>query len=178
MKSCPSCQQVYTDEGPDFCLNDGTPLVRTSSAYNPGASYSSQWQQPTQGWQPQPLPQGWGQPPAQYPPYGYVPTPGGGSGNGISKAALFVGISSAVSLLIIFLIVASRPSRDARIFVGLLAILSLISGVTAIILGIVSLSMASRNPAIGKARGIIGLCLGAIPVILMLIGFIAASSRL
>jgi hypothetical protein len=178
MKSCPSCQQVYTDEGPEFCLNDGTPLVRTFSEYNPGASYASQWQQPTQGWQPQPP--GAGHPPApQYPPYGYGPAPSGGrGGEGVSKAALFVGLGSAVNLLLVFLIVAtSHPSRDARMFVGLLAILSLISGLAAIILGIVSLSMASRNPANGKAKGIVGLCLGAIPVLLMLIGIIAASRR-
>ena len=170
MKSCPSCQQVYTDSGPEYCLNDGTPLVRTASEYNPGASYGNQWQQtpPTQGWG--------GYPPSQYPPYGYGTAPGGGSG--VAKAALFTGIGSAASLAIVFLIVATnRPTSDLRVFVGLLAILSLIAGLAAIILGIVSLSMASRNPAIGKAKGVVGLCLGVIPILLMIIGLIAASSR-
>ena len=169
MKSCPTCQQVYTDEGPEYCLNDGTVLVVTPSQYNPGAAYSNQWQ-------PQ-APPGWGNPPTQYPPYGYVPASSNG-GSGVSKAALFTGIGSAMSLLIVFLIMATnRPSSDLRAVVGLIAILSLIAGLAAIILGIVSLSMASRNPAIGKAKGIVGLCLGAIPVILMFIGIIAASSR-
>jgi uncharacterized membrane protein len=176
MKSCPSCQQVYTDEGPDFCLNDGALLTRTASQYNPGAAYVNQWQQSARGWQPPP--QGLGHPPTQYPPYGYgQPVPSGG-GVGVSKAALFTGISSAVTLGIVFLVVATnRPNPDARVFVGLLAILSLIAGLAAIILGIVSLSMASRNPAIGKAKGVVGLCLGLIPVLLLLIGIIAASRR-
>jgi hypothetical protein len=169
MKSCPTCQQVYTDEGPEYCLNDGTPLVKKPSEYNPGAAYSNQWQ-------PQ-APQGWGgYPPTQYPPYGYAPAPSGGSG--VAKAALITGIASVASLATVFLIVATnRPTSDLKVFVGLLGILSLISGLAAVILGIVSLSMASRNPAIGKAKGVVGLCLGAIPLILMFIGLISASGR-
>jgi hypothetical protein len=170
MKSCPSCQQVYTDDGPDYCLNDGTPLVKTVSQYNPGAAYSNQWQ-------PQ-APPGWGNQPSQYPPYGYGATPPVSGGGGIAKAALFTGIGSAAALAIIILIMAtSHASYELRAFVGILGILSLIAGLVAIILGIVSLSMASKNPAISKAKGVIGLCLGAIPLILMLIGIIAASSR-
>src|SRR4051812_45954771 len=107
MKNCPSCQQVYTDEGPDYCLNDGTPLVRTPSQYNPGASSGYQWQQPAPGWPPPP--QGLGYPPAQYPPYGYGPAPSGGGG--VSKAALITGIASAAALATLFLIMTtSHPT--------------------------------------------------------------------
>lgn len=170
MKNCPSCQQVYTDDGPDYCLNDGTPLLRATAQYNPGAAYSNQWQ-------PQ-APPGWGNQPSQYPPYGYGPAaPGSSGGGGIAKAALITGIGSVGSLAIVFLIAVSRPSSDIRAFIGILAILSLIAGLTAVILGIVSLSMASRNPAISKAKGVVGLCLGALPLILMLIGIIGATSR-
>src|ERR1043165_4477216 len=128
MKSCSSCQQVYTDDGPEYCLNDGTPLVRTTSQYNPGAAYSNQWQ-------PQ-APPGWGNQPAQYQPYGYGPTPPVSSGGGgIAKAALITGIGSASALSIIFVIMAtSRASYELRVVVGLLAILSLIAGLVAIIL--------------------------------------------
>jgi hypothetical protein len=48
----------------------------------------------------------------------------------------------------------------------------LISGLTALILGIVAISMANRNPSVSKAKGIVGLCLGAIPLLLMLIGLL------
>src|ERR1041384_3790688 len=99
MKSCPSCQQVYTDSGPDYCLNDGALLVRTPSEYNPGAAYSNQWQ-------PQ-APPGWGgYPQAPYPPQGYgPPVPSGGGG--VAKAALITGIGSTACLAIVFLIVAT-----------------------------------------------------------------------
>lgn len=176
MKNCPSCQQVYTDDGPEYCLNDGTPLVRSPSAYNPGAAYGSQWQQPTQGWQPPPQGRGY-QPPAPYPPYSYPPAPSGGGG-GVATASLITGIGSIMTMGIVFLIVATnRPTREAQAFVGLIGILSILTGLAAIILGIVALSMSSRNPAISKAKGIIGLCLGALPVVIIIIGIIAAVSR-
>ena len=173
MKSCPSCQQVYTDEGPDYCLNDGTLLVKSASAYNPGAAYAGQWQQPAQGWQPPP--QGFGYPPpAQYPPYGQS----GAGGAGLSKAALFTGLGSFATLLIVFLIGATASrTRDTAAFAGIIFLLSLIAGLTAIVLGIVSLSMAGRNPAVGKARGVIGLVLGVIPIILLLLSLMFAGRR-
>jgi hypothetical protein len=175
MKSCPQCQQVYTDEGPEFCLNDGTPLVRTPSEYNPGAAYGSGWQQPTQAWQPPPQP--WGYQPPQYPPFGSGPGVARG-GEGLSRAALITGLGSIATFLMVFLIVGtSGASRDAKAFAGIIFILSIIAGLTAIILGIVSISMANRNPAAGKAKGIIGICLGALPLIFLFIALIAAGRR-
>jgi len=175
MKSCPTCQQVYTDEGPDYCLNDGTPLAKTASGYNPGAAYAGQWQQPSPGWQPPP--QGLGYPPpSPYPPQAYGQAGGGGAG--LSKAALFTGLGSFATLLIVFLIAATGSrTRDTAAFAGIIFLLSLIAGLTAIVLGIVSLSMAGRNPAVGKAKGVIGLCLGVIPLLFLLFSLVAAGRR-
>lgn len=170
MKNCPSCQQVYPDDGPDFCTSDGTPLLRSAAPYNPGPPGGSQWQQPPPtGWQ-QP-PAGYGYPPAgQYPPYGYAPSSVGGEG--ISKAALFTGIGATATFLLAILvavIAVSNRSRDMLAVVGIFGLLALLAGVTAVILGIIALSMASKNPGASKAKGTIGLCLGALPILLFIV---------
>ena len=172
MKSCPSCQQVYPDDGPDFCMNDGTPLVRSPYEYNPGPSPGSQWQQPSTGWQPPPPP-GYGYPPpgGQYPPYGYAPT--SGAGNGLSKAALITGIgATAIFGLAVIVAMGGSRTRDTLVIVGLIGLVSLLAGLTAVILGIVAISMAGKNPGTSKVKGIIGLCLGALPIVLWLIGLV------
>ena len=177
MKSCPSCHQVYPDNGPDYCTNDGTPLVTSTSEYNPGSAYNPGAGQQGGQWQ-APPPPGYGYPPAGggYPPYGYAPASGGGGG--ISKAALFTGIASAVMLFLVFIIAASGArSRDARAMVGIIAILMLLAALVAVILGIVALSMASKNPGVSKAGAIVGICLGALPLLLFFIGLAAGAGR-
>jgi hypothetical protein len=185
MKSCPSCRQVYPNDGPDFCTNDGTPLVSSSSEYGSGStgygwqSGGGQYPPPPAGWQPPP--QNWGQPPpGQYAPYGYqMPyPPSQGGGGGLATAALFTGIGTIAALLLGFaLILSTARSYNYNLgllqFGGILILLSLISGLTALILGIVAVSMSNRNPAISKAKGIVGLCLGAIPLLLMIVGLVA-----
>jgi hypothetical protein len=188
MKSCPSCQQVYPDDGPEFCTNDGTPLVSSfGQAYAQGATPGGQWQppgsqappsdwqqqQPPPGWQ-QPPP-GWGYPPpGQYPPYGYGPPPAGSTG--LSKAAMFTGIGSlgtfilAVILAVIGMNSGRSTMQDMLPVIGILGLLALLAGLTAIVLGIVTLSMANRNPAMNKVHGILAICFGAIPIILWFLG--------
>lgn len=196
MKSCPSCHQTYPDNAPDFCTNDGTPLVSSDPSYTPGAQWQAQGGQtpPPPGWQ-QP-PQGWGYPPpgqypppagqyppppqGQYPPYGYAPQQG--TNTGLSKAALFTGIGALGSFLIAIVLAMIGASsgystlRDMVPFIGVLALLALLAGLTAVILGIIVLSMANRNPAISKVHGILGICFGAIPIILWIFG-LARGSR-
>ena len=179
MKSCPSCHQSYPDDGPEYCTNDGTPLTGAGPSYSPGAPWQASagqeplpgWQQPPPGWQ-QPPP-GWGYPPpGQYPPYGYPPT----GGAGLSKAALLTGVGALGSfILAIVLVVIGANSgvstlRDMLPIVVILVLLAMLAGLTAVILGIVTLSMSSRNPAINKVHGILGICFGAVPLILWLFG--------
>lgn len=171
MKSCPSCHQVYPDDGPDYCTNDGSPLARSDSQYNPAPTQGGQWQPPP--------PQGYGYPPAggYAPPYGY-PQRSRGAGRGVSKAALFTGIGSGVMLLLAIIVIASsRPSRDALAIVGILGLLMLLSSIAAIVLGIIALSMASRDSGVSKASAIVGLCLGVLPLLLWLVGIASAGRR-
>lgn len=190
MKNCPSCHQTYPDNAPDFCTNDGTPLVSSDpSSYTPGAQWQaaggqtppSGWQQPPQGWgypPPGQYPPSPGQypppPPGQYPPYGYAPPQG--ASKGLSKAALFTGIGALASFLIAVVVAMMAASsgmgtlRDMLPVIGILALLGLLAGLTAIVLGIVVISMANRNPAVNKVHGILGICFGAIPIILWLFG--------
>jgi hypothetical protein len=87
---------------------------------------------------------------------------------------MFTGIGTIVALALGFiLMVSSRYDRSMIQVGGILVFLSIISGLTAVILGIVATSMSSRNPAISKAKSIVGLCLGAIPLLLLIIGLIA-----
>ncbi|HKR01342.1 MAG TPA: hypothetical protein VJT09_11760 [Pyrinomonadaceae bacterium] len=183
MKSCPSCQQTYPDDGPQFCTNDGTPLVASfSSGYGAGSS-GYKWQTPgdqpppDQRWQPPPPP-GWGyQPPGQYAPHGYgMPYPQPAGGEGIASAALLTGVGTIVALVIGIIVMyggASSFNLGMMQFGGILVFLSLIAGLTALILGIVTVSMSNRNPSISKGKGIVGICLGAIPLVLMVIGLLA-----
>ncbi|MDT4966744.1 MAG: hypothetical protein QOJ64_1481 [Acidobacteriota bacterium] len=200
MNSCPTCQQVYPD-GLEICPNDGSRLTNPTQAYNPGqADYRFQtpsdqgrqmppaWQAPAPTWGPYqpgqypPAQYGQGQyPPGQYPPYGYAnpyaPTAGG---EGIASAALWTGISTIGTLLLGFLLIAVAassfpPNTGLAGTGGILIFLSFIVGLTALILGIVAASMSSRNPAISKPKAIVGLCLGTVPLLLLIIVLIAGS---
>jgi hypothetical protein len=201
MKTCPSCRQAYTDDNLEFCPNDGTPLARSESSYNPGDQWqASGGQPPPSGWQQQQQPPGWGgyppspgqypppppggggypPPPGQYPPYGYAPPSAGSAG--LSKAALFTGIGALGSFILAVLLAVMGASsgystlRSMLPVIGILALLGLLAGLTAVVLGIITLSMSSKNPAMNKVHGILGICFGAIPIILWLLG-VANGSR-
>ena len=60
--------------------------------------------------------------------------------------------------------------RDMLPIIGILALLALLAGLTAVVLGIVIISMANKNPAINKVHGILAICFGAIPIILWFFG--------
>ncbi len=176
MKRCPNCQQTFPDNAPDLCPYDGTAVVYDASQQQ---YYAGGGQQPygTPGgqaqWQPPPPAGGYYQQPGQYPPpYGgpYAPRAGGG---GLSKAALFTGIGalSGFIIAILFAVIAvNSRNRDLLPVVGIFAILALLAGLTAVVLGIVTLSMANRNPMMNKVHGILGIVFGAIPILLWLFG--------
>jgi uncharacterized BrkB/YihY/UPF0761 family membrane protein len=101
--------------------------------------------------------------------------PSGGTGGGLATAALFTGIGTMAALLIgmVIIFTSARSFNIGMIqFGAILVFLSLITGLVALILGIVAVSMSSRNPSISKAKGIIGICLGAIPLLLMILGLV------
>jgi hypothetical protein len=187
MKSCPSCQQVYPDNL-EICPNDGTTLAESYAGYAPGASDyrfqspGGQNPQPPPGWQPPPPGWGYYQPGQPPPPYGYTgPHPPSSGGEGLATAALYTGISSIAALVLgyvlIFSAMSSYPRNMGLVGMGgILVLLSFIVGITALILGIIAASMSSRNPNISKAKAIVGLCLGAIPLLLLIIGLIGGSA--
>jgi hypothetical protein len=178
MKRCPSCQQTFPDHAPDVCPYDGTPVVNDISQ---DQQYYAGGQGPygTPGGAPQwgtPPPGGYYQQPGQYPPYPppyggpYAPRPGAG---GLSKAALFTGIGALggfiVAVLFAVIAVNSR-NRDLLPVVGIFGLLALLAGLTAVVLGIVTLSMASRNPMMNRVHGILAIVFGAIPILLWVLG--------
>jgi hypothetical protein len=182
MKSCPSCQQVYPDDL-EICPNDGTTLMSSYSGYAPGSpdyrfqTPGGQNPQTPPGWQPPPP--GWGYyQPGQPPPYGYTgPYPPASGGEGLATAALYTGISTLAALVLgyvlIFSAISSYPYNTGLAGMGgILILISFIGGLAALILGIVAASMSSRNPNISKAKAIVGICLGAIPLLLLVIGLI------
>lgn len=179
MKRCPTCQRTYPDNAPDACPYDGTFVVSDAAQqqqYYPGSQppYGapppqgdpSQWQQQQPGGYYQ-------QPGGPYPPpYGnpYAPTAGG---SGLSKAALFTGIAAIAVFAIGFVLaIIGINSLDLSMLqlAGVIILLSLVAGLAAVVLGIVVLAMVGKNPALNKVHGIIGIVLGAIPLILWLIG--------
>jgi hypothetical protein len=48
--------------------------------------------------------------------------------------------------------------------------LMLVAAAASIVLGIISLVMGGRNPSLSKPKAIVGMCLGAIPLLLFFIG--------
>jgi hypothetical protein len=86
---------------------------------------------------------------------------------------LFTGIGalSGFIIAILFAVIAvNSRNRDLLPVVGIFAILALLAGLTAVVLGIVTLSMANRNPMMNKVHGILGIVFGAIPILLWLFG--------
>lgn len=178
MKRCPSCQQTFPDNAPDLCPYDGTAMTIDTSQPPFYAGGQPPYGAPSGAaqWQPPPPGGGYYQQPGQYPPY---PPPYGGpyapraGGSGLSKAALFTGIGALggfiVAVLFAVIAVNSR-NRDLLPVVGIFGLLSLLAGLTAVVLGIVTLSMANRNPMMNKVHGILGIVFGAIPIILWFLG--------
>jgi hypothetical protein len=105
MKICPKCQQTYTDENLNFCLNDGSTL--TQAGYSSGGSDALpdtvmiNQPRPTNpnqqfGSQQPPFQNSWSTPPPQQPQFSMQPQPSQGS----SKTWLWaVGILGLVVLL-------------------------------------------------------------------------------
>ena len=177
MKRCPHCQQTFPDNAPDLCPYDGTQVVYDASQqqYYAGGQQQpygqpgdpSQWQPPPGGYYQQP-----GYPPP--PPYAYggpyAPRAGAG---GLSKAALFVGIGAVSAFVIGFILVlvgVNGLNLGLIQFAGILILLSLVAGLAAVVLGIITLAMAGKNPAMNKVHGIVAVVLGAIPIIFWIIG--------
>jgi hypothetical protein len=180
MKRCPTCQQTFPDHAPDLCPYDGTPVV--SDVSQERQQYYAGGQTPygmpggAPPWGPPP-PGGYYQQPGQYPPYpppyGGPYAPGAGGGSGLSKAALFTGIGALGGFIVavLFAVIAiNSRNRDLLPVVGIFGLLSILAGLTAIVLGIVTLSMANRNPLMNKVHGILGIVFGAIPILLWFLG--------
>jgi len=186
MKRCPTCQQTYPDPGPDHCPHDGTRLI-TDAPQQPyyaggqpppyGTPYNpSQGQQPPGGY----YPQSPGQPPGQYPPpppYGgqYAPVVGS---KALSSAAFLCGLGAFIILVLIIVLyaLARNGTFDIDTLITLASImrplswLMLLAAAASIVLGIIALVTAGRNPALSKPKAIVGMCLGAIPLLLFFIG--------
>jgi hypothetical protein len=162
MKRCPNCQQTFPDNAPDLCPYDGTLVVNDTA----------QQQQYYAGAQP---PQGWGYPPPSQPDTAY-PT----SATKLATIALIMGITAVSSLVLAFILGASAsnsyygPNVGMVKFATLLILLMFLTGLTAINVGIVALSMASQDST-RKAKSIVGLCLGILPFLLIIILIMAAS---
>jgi hypothetical protein len=186
MKRCPTCQQTYPDPGPDHCPNDGARLISDApqQQYYAGGqpppygipNDPSQWQQPPGGYYPQPP----GQQPGQYPPpppYGGQYAPVAGS-KALSSAAFFCGLGAFIILVLVIVLyaLARNGAFDLDTLLTIARILQplswlmLLAAAASIVLGIISLVMAGRNSALSKPKAIVGMSLGAIPLILFFIG--------
>jgi len=155
MKTCPMCHQVYPDDAPDFCGQDGTPLVAQSS-YSPAPQAEPYLQSPPGG----------GYAPAA--PYAPKSVDGG-----ISQIAMIMGIVAASTLVLdVFLVMAeTRSYRTSEGAVKLIAVLNFllpVVAVTAINTGIVALTMANRH-SFSKTKALVGLCLGIAPILIFII---------
>ena len=185
MKRCPNCQQMFPDNAPAQCPYDGTYLVADAPPQQPyyGSNQPpygqpadpSQWQPPGGGYYQQPG----GYPP---PPYAGQYAPRAASG-GLPKAALITGIGAlgtfilAVVLAVIGYSGGYSTLRDMLPIIGILSLLALLAGLTAVILGIVTLSQASRTPGASKVHGVLGIIFGAIPLIFWMIGIVNGGRR-
>lgn len=183
MKRCPSCQQMFPDNAPAQCPYDGTYLVGDAPPQQPyyGSNQPpygqpadpSQWPPPGGG--------GYYQQPGGYPPpppaYGGQYAPTGGS-KALSTAGFACGLGSFLILIFIILFYVMLRNGAISLSTALslaqiiqpLSWLMLLAAVASIVLGVVALATSRGNPAISKPKAIVGMCLGAIPLLLFLIG--------
>ncbi len=183
MKRCPTCQRTYPDNAPDQCPYDGATVMTDTPQpqYYPGAQQQPyqaqapgappQWQQQQQG--------GYYQQPGQYPPgYGGPYAPAVGGSRALSNAAFFSGLAAFIILVldVVFYVLVTNGAMDLGTAVTIAQILQVltyvmpVAGLASIVLGIMALVTAGRNPAISKAKAIIGIVLGVIPLIFFFIG--------
>ena len=181
MKRCPSCQQMFPDAAPQQCPYDGTYLVADAPPQQPPYYGSGQnpYGQPADPGQWQPPGGGYYQQPGGYPPpaYGGQYAPTGGS-RALSTAAFACGLGAF--LILMFIIFFFVMAKNGALSIGTLIFLAqlmqplswlmLLSAAASIVLGIVALVTSQRNSAISKPKAIVGMCLGAIPLILFFIG--------
>jgi hypothetical protein len=187
MKSCPTCQRTFPDNSPDACPYDGARLVGNAAPqqqYYAGGQQAPPYgapgnQPPAPQWPPPPPAQNYGgyQQPGQYAtPYGSPYAPAGSKM--LSTLAFVCGLVAFLILvaIIVFAVLLRNGAIEISTALSILQILQplswlmLAAGGASIVLGIVALVTAGKNPAISKAKAIVGMCLGAIPVILFLIG--------
>jgi hypothetical protein len=182
---------MFPDNAPAQCPYDGTYLVADAPAQQPyyGSDQPPYGQpaDPAQQWQP-PGGGGYYQQPGGYPPpppaYGGQYAPTGGS-KALSTAAFACGLGSF--LILMFIIIVFVMARNGAMGIQTLLFLAqiiqplswlmLLAGVASIVLGVVSLVTSKSNPAISKPKAIVGMCLGAIPLLLFLIGLANMPSR-
>ena len=172
MKRCPNCQQMFPDNAPDLCPYDGTQLVGDASQQQYYGGAQPPYGAPGDPSQWQPPPGGYYQQPGYPPPYGSPYAPRAGAA-GLSKAALFTGIGAIGAFVIGFIMVlvgVNSFNISLIQFASILILLALVAGLAAVVLGIITLVMAGKNPAMSKVHGIVAIVLGAIPIIFWIIG--------
>jgi len=171
---------MFPDNAPAQCPYDGTYLVADAPPQQPYyGSDQPPYGQPADPSQWQPPGGGYYQQPGGYPPpaYGGPYAPARGS-KALSTAAFACGLGAFLILMfVVFVYVMARNgsmSISTLLFLAQilqpLSWLMLLSAVASIVLGVVALVTAKGNPAISKPKAIVGMCLGAIPLILFLIG--------
>lgn len=161
MKICPNCQQTYSDDGLNFCLNDGgmlekkddlpPPTMVMNQARQTNPNYGNDLTQPMSSWQSQPLQQ---QTPPMYP---QVQTP-----NYMSPVYQAGGDQN---LPIISIILGSLA-----LLLSLCCYAGIPFGIGAIITGFIGMNNANNNPQkyIGKNLAIGGMVTGGIGFLISL----------
>lgn len=121
MKSCPTCNRTFADENLSFCIEDGTPLVRSGEpAFDPGATLVARSPAPTavppdQGRAAEDL-----RVPAYQPPGQFGPPPGAGKRRVwpwlVALAIVLLMLAGGVVVLAIFLpgILAEQHARQVE----------------------------------------------------------------
>ncbi len=184
MKICPNCQQIYEDDGLNFCLNDGgilekkdddapppTVMMPQARQTNPNVTDnfaqppSSPWQsapiqpvQPISPWQSAPMQaQQPFQPALQTPNY-MSPVYSGGVDQNLAIASLILG---SCAILVSFCCVLFGP------------VLTLPLGIAAVITGFMGMNNANQNPQKygGKNLAIGGMVTGGIGLLIS-VGFV------
>jgi hypothetical protein len=155
MKVCPNCQQQYTDDDLNFCLNDGgvltqmtddaPPTVLLNQARTTNQNYSN-IPDPFTPWQNQPLQQQQQNTPFQQQNQAFMPPRRHGGDQTLPTLALIFGILS---------------------FVFTCCYGGFYFGIAATIIGYIGMNNANNNPDLygGKGLAIAGMVLGAVSFI-------------
>jgi hypothetical protein len=171
MKKCPVCQQTYTDENLNFCLNDGATLETVRDDPPPTVFMNKARETAETNWSNANQTNPWGNPPSTNQPNNWM-SPQGSQTPSFMPPPQVSGDTSSLAIVSLALGIAS-------VVLGICCYAGIPLGGAALVTGYLAMNKSGVNSAQSNKRGVVigGMVTGAIGFLIsvgmLLIGIIA-----